>query len=349
LDSRPLLEHIYRAAIAGAQPEGLVACAIDASNPSARRLLETLAPARSLYLVAAGKAAAGMTAALLSHFGPRLRDGVTIVPKGGGHIDLPGVRCFSAGHPLPDVISLEAASAVRAMLARVTEHDAVLVALSGGASSLMVMPAEGLTLADKLAANEVLLRSGASIQEINAVRKHLSAFKGGGLLRYVKGAPVISLILSDVLGDDLATIASGPTAADPTTFADAIAVLKRHDIWDRVPERIRDHLEKGAAGEINETIKVGDPALARVMNVVIGNNQTALNAASRVIESSGFSISRWHELKGDVNPARIGAGVAFKHDQETQDVPSGRWRAVGHGPRRRKGGQGDASGARDGD
>jgi hydroxypyruvate reductase len=165
----------------------------------------------------------------------------------------------------------------------------------------MVAPAGQVTLADKIAINAALLCSGASIRELNIVRRHLSAIKGGGLLRACGGARVLSLIVSDVAQNDLATIGSGPTAADPTTFAEAIGVLKRRGLWGRAPESIRDRLERGAAGEVAETVKPGDPPLARVDNVVIGDNRTALEAAASAAAAAGYAVDRWRELYGEAD------------------------------------------------
>ena len=158
-----------------------------------------------------------------------------------------------------------------------------------------------MPLSDKIALTQSLLRSGASIRELNTVRKHLSAIKGGQLLRATNGARVLSLILSDVPGDDLATIGSGLTAPDPTTYADAIAVLKRRQLWGRAPETIRDHLERGNAGQIPETPKSDDAIFARVTNVIIGSNQTALDAAETAARELGYTVDRSQELRGEAN------------------------------------------------
>lgn len=187
------------------------------------------------------------------------------------------------------------------MLSATRPDDLVIVALSGGASAMFAMPAEGVPLADKIALTQSLLRSGASIRELNTVRKHLSAIKGGQLRRATNGARVLSLILSDVPGDDLATIGSGLTAPDPTTYADAIGVLKRRQLWGRAPESIRDHLERGNAGQIPETPKSDDPMFERVTNVIIGDNQTALDAAEGAARDLGYAVDRSQELRGEAN------------------------------------------------
>jgi glycerate-2-kinase len=164
----------------------------------------------------------------------------------------------------------------------------------------MAAPAPGIALADKIAVTSALMRVGASILELNTVRKHLSAIKGGGLLRALKAdVRILSLILSDVTGNDLATIGSGPAVADPSTFSDAIAVLKRRKLWGRTTEAVRDRLERGAAGQLAETVKPGDPALARATSVIIGDNLLAQEAAAAIAKSLGYEVERWGELSGD--------------------------------------------------
>ena len=206
-----------------------------------------------------------------------------------------------AAHPLPDASSQRAAEAALEIARHGGPGDLRVLALSGGASSLMAAPAAPVTLADKIAISAALLGSGASIRELNIVRRHLSAIKGGGLLRACGGARVLSLILSDVAHNDLAAIGSGPTAPDPSTFAEAIGVLKRRGLWGRAPEAIRDRLERGAAGEIAETVKPGDPLLERAHNFVIGDNRIALDAAAGAAAAAGYTVDRWRQLYGEAD------------------------------------------------
>ena len=178
----------------------------------------------------------------------------------------------------------------------------MLIALSGGASALIAAPAGAITLDDKIAVTSALMRGGATIRELNIVRKHLSAIKGGRLLAATgAGAEVVTLILSDVPGNDLTTIGSGPTVADPTTYTDAIAVLKRRGVWGRGPEVVRDHLERGAAGEFDETVKTGDAILARVTNLIVGDNQIAVEAAAGAAQALGYQVERARDLGGEAN------------------------------------------------
>ncbi|MBD0315314.1 MAG: DUF4147 domain-containing protein [Nitrospiraceae bacterium] len=229
--------------------------------------------------VGAGKASARMAQALEELLGSRLEGGLVVV-KWGHKERIEKVSLVEAGHPVPDRAGLQAAVRLRALLATLTSRDFLLVLLSGGASSLLPAPVPGVTLRDKQQTTRLLLRSGATIQEINTVRKHLSLLKGGGLVRSTK-ATVATLALSDVLGDDLGSIGSGPTAPDPTTFADAIAVLRRYKLWRRTPRSVVGYLQKGHVGGASETLKPGWSMRRRVHHAIIGNNRVMLAAVSR--------------------------------------------------------------------
>ncbi len=318
--ARADLTRIYRAALEAVAPDRLTAAALRGELDGARDVPAIVAQARRVFVVAAGKAAARMMAAAMQHLAGRISDAVAVVPAADlrfARAAAPGARLYPGGHPLPDDNSATAAQAVLAMLADLTPHDLLLVALSGGASAMVAAPAQPVTLEDKIAVTAGLLRVRASIGEVNAVRKHLSAIKGGRLLRHCNGARVLSLILSDVRGNDLATIGSGLTAADHTTFEDARAVLVRHSLWGRTPERVRDYLEAGAAGEFEETVKARDPVLARVSNLIIGDNTLALAAAARAAEALGYEVDRWRELYGEAADLgrALGAHLSALHGE----------------------------------
>ncbi len=299
------LERIFSAAIDAVAPERLVALALDGAIPGAERIAGIIAGAARIYLLAVGKAAPGMATALERSLGAKLRKGVAVIPKGAAATWVVSSRIefVEASHPIPDTSSVRAARGVLDLAAQAGSGDLLVVAISGGASAMLAMPAPSISLDDKSTVTSALLHAGASIREFNLVRKHLSSIKGGNLLRAIDpGAHVLSLIISDVPGNDLATIASGLTAADPTTYGEAIGVLKRYPgVWGRTPEPVREHLERGNAGELAETVKPGDAALDRVTNLIIGDNAAALDGAERAARALGYSVDRWRELRGEAN------------------------------------------------
>jgi glycerate-2-kinase len=285
-DGREQLVRVYRAAIAAVEPASLIRARFLAGDTTLLRIGEnrTTPVAARTWLIAAGKAAGPMARETSRILGRRLAGGFVALPHRARGLP-PALRQFVAGHPLPNRRSLEAGKRAAAIAAGARRGELLIVLLSGGASSLLVFPAAGISLEDKAATNDLLLRSGATIGEINTVRKHLSRIKGGGLLRRGGAARVIGLILSDVIGGSPAVVGSGPTASDPTTFADALRVLARHRILDRVPRAVRRHLELGARGLRRETLKPGERS---ARNFVIGDNRLALQAAGKQAEKLGF-------------------------------------------------------------
>jgi glycerate 2-kinase len=243
-----------------------------------------------VWVVGAGKASARMAQALEAVLGDRIAGGLVVTKEGHG-VELQRVQLREAGHPIPDVRSLEAAEAIRQQLAAVRPGDGVFFLLSGGASALLELPVEGVTLADLQVVTDCLMRAGATIHELNVVRKHLSRLKGGQLLRWVPSSvPVWTLVISDVVGNDLAVIGSGPTVPDPSTYADAVEVLRRLRVWDEVPESVRRHLTEGQAGRRPETPKPGDPLFVRSYVSIVADNQQALQAAARTARERGYHV-----------------------------------------------------------
>jgi glycerate 2-kinase len=222
------------------------------------------------------------------------------------------IRVLEAGHPTPDENGWRGTQALTAMAAKLDRQDLVLFLLSGGGSALLPMPVEGITLAEKMATTDLLLRSGASIQEINTIRKHLSQVKGGQLARLSYPATLISLILSDVVGDPLDVIASGPTVGDPTTFQDCLEVINRYNLKEKFPASVRSHLDAGLAGEIAETPKPDDPIFSQISNVLVGTNMQALEAAAKEAEKLGYnSLILSSRIEGDTaEAARFHAAIA---------------------------------------
>jgi glycerate 2-kinase len=243
---------------------------------------------RRVFLIAVGKAAGAMAAAAIEAL-PRVPDQTLVVTK-TGHAEHahPGWRVIESGHPLPDTESLRAANEIRALVIGLGKDDLVLLAVSGGASALVAAPQPPVTLEDKQRTTNLLLRAGADIFELNAVRKHLSFLKGGRLAALAAPATVLNLLLSDVVGDIAEVVGSGLAAPDPSTFADAIAVLHKYGLYDRVPNVVRRHLADGVAGVIPETPKENDPAFRHVRRLVVGSNRLALEAAAGKAIALGY-------------------------------------------------------------
>ncbi|MBI2911130.1 MAG: glycerate kinase [Chloroflexi bacterium] len=238
-----------------------------------------------LLVLGAGKAAAWLARPLEETLGERIAAGRIIVKHGHG-LPLARIRVEEGGHPVPDAAGFAATARLLRDLGDPGPADRVLFLLTGGASALLVAPAPGLTLADKVSTTRLLLGAGATIQETNAVRKHLSAVKGGRLAARLAPAEVLTLVISDVVGDDLSAIGSGPTAPDSTTFAQSIEILARYHLLDRVPPAVRDRLQ----GHAPETPKPGDPAFDRVQHVVLAGNGVALDAACQRAAALGFAV-----------------------------------------------------------
>ena len=247
-----------------------------------------LSPRGRVLVVGAGKASGAMAAAAEDALGERIVDGVVAV-KDGHLAPTRRVRLLEAGHPVPDERGAAAAGAIHDLVRSAEADDLVLVLISGGGSALTPAPAPPITLAEKQGLTRLLLRAGATINQLNAVRKHCSLLKGGQLARAAAPASTHALLLSDVVGDRLDVIASGPTAPDESTYAEALAILDRFGIADQVAPSIRQRLEGGRRGEIPETPKPGDPLFTRVTNTVIGNNHLVVDAALERARALGLT------------------------------------------------------------
>jgi glycerate 2-kinase len=241
-----------------------------------------------LLVVGAGKAAAAMAQAMEELLGNRIDDGLVCV-KYGHTVPLNRIRTVEAGHPLPDANGAAAARQIFGLVQSATEKDLVIVLLTGGASALLPSPITGITLEEKQTVSEHLIASGATIHEINAVRKHLSALKGGRLAQAATPARMIALILSDVVGDDLDVIASGPTAPDISTYEHCLRIIERYDLMQCLPKSVIDHILRGVAGQAPETPKPEAHHWAHVQNVIIGGNLQALAAARQKAMSLGYN------------------------------------------------------------
>jgi len=243
-----------------------------------------------VFVVGGGKAGAPMAAAVEEILGDRIHGGVVAV-KYGHLAPVEKVAILEAAHPVPDEAGVRASTAIMDLLKEANGNDLVICLISGGGSALLPSPVPPVSLADKQKVTGLLLESGAEIGEINCVRKHLSLLKGGGLARAAHPARVVTLILSDVVGDPLDVIASGPTVGDPTTYARAVSILEQYNLEGKVPEDVMAYLREGAAGRHPETPKPGDRELAGVVNVLIGTNTIALEAARRTARELGYNTA----------------------------------------------------------
>lgn len=240
-----------------------------------------------ILLVGAGKAGAPMAKALEDLLGERIAAGVIVVKEGHG-LPLKQVRVHEAGHPVPDERGMRGAEDILALVNQAGERDLILCVISGGGSALLVAPAEGVSLADKQEVTRLLLACGADIHEINTVRKHLSRVKGGGLARYAHPATVVSLILSDVVGDDLNVIASGPAVPDTSSFGDTREIFSKYDIWHKLPQSVKSHIQQGLDGDIEDTPQAGDDVFQRCFSELVGTNLQALMAAKKKARQNGY-------------------------------------------------------------
>ena len=273
-DARALLRDLFDAALAAARPATCLTPYIGALHPPRGRTI----------VIGAGKASAAMTQAVEEQW-PHAVEGLVVTRYGYGEA-CRRIEIVEAAHPVPDEKGRAAAGRILQRVEGLSPEDLVLCLISGGASALLALPAPGLTLADKQAVNRALLKSGANIVEMNTVRKHLSAIKGGRLAIAAQPARVLSWLISDVPNDDPGVIGSGPTVPDRTTFADALTVLAKYAIDP--PASVLAHLEKGAAGQIEETPKPGDPRLARTETIIVATPRRSLEAAASIALDRGL-------------------------------------------------------------
>jgi hydroxypyruvate reductase/glycerate 2-kinase len=302
---------IWHAAVDAARPHSAIHAALTDPHQPLAGLLES---ARRILVVGAGKAGLAMSQAVEETLGPALAkvEGIVNVPDLASPSRLKKIvqhGARPAGSNQPTERGVEGAERILQLFAGAGPEDVGLCLLSGGGSALLPAPAEGLTLADKQQVTQLLHACGATINEMNAVRKHLSRIKGGRLAQSFHGKALYSLVISDVIGDPLDVIASGPTAPDPTTFADARSILDKFQLTERVPPAVRQHLERGVRGEIEETPK---ETPANVHHVILANNALSLAAATRKAESLGYRVLNLGSfIEGETQPVALAmAGIA---------------------------------------
>ena len=277
---------------------------------------------RHIYMVGAGKAGGLMAAALESILGDRLTGGVVNV-KYGHTLPVHRIELIEAGHPIPDDAGVQGVARIVRLLESLDEEDLVFCVLSGGGSALMPLPVAGITLEEKQAVTGLMLDCGATINQMNTVRKHISQMKGGHLARLASPATVISLILSDVIGDPLDVIASGPTVPDPSTFADCRAIMTRYQLENTIPVSVIRHLQEGEEGRNPETPKPGDPVFNCVQNVLIATSRQALEAARTEAEHRGYHpLILSSSIDGETREiARVYAAIALEIRTSGHPVP----------------------------
>ena len=312
LSSRKDALSIFQAGIVAADPYLSVKSCLFADDQQLEILLnrDDLTQKRTdswskVHVIAVGKAACAMAKAAVeiipSHL---LADSAIAVTNYENVTAVAAVEVIGAGHPLPDDAGLAAAQQCIERISRAQKAELVLVLVSGGGSALIPCPADSITLQEKSATTDLLLACGATINQINCVRKHLSRLKGGGMASLAAPADLHTFILSDVVGDDLSAIASGPTVPDPSTYDDAIAVFTTYGIWNQVPVRVQRHLEKGRRGNIPETPKPGDPIFNNATHTLIGSNAISVDATLKAAASLGYQAQLYNaHLCGEARQA----------------------------------------------
>jgi glycerate 2-kinase len=302
MDQKQNAIEIFLAGVESVKPDNLINryVSINQNSLKIENITFDLSLIKNIYVVGVGKASATMAEALESILGNKITEG-HIITKYDHSVPLKFITITEAGHPVPDENGIKGTEKVLSIVNKAEKDDLVICLISGGGSSLMVDVPEKCTLEDVKAITNTLLKTGANITEMNCIRKHLSKVKGGLLARAASPATVVSLILSDVIGDPLDVIASGPTAPDPTTFADAIAIINKYKIEDKIPAQISRVLREGYDGKRKETLKEYDEILLRTKNLVIGTNILALKTAKEKAESLGYETQiMTNKLDGDV-------------------------------------------------
>lgn len=294
LSIRNQLQALFSAAVAAVDPRVLISRIIQKEpsgllvhRPGSDSSQLHFPVHRRILIVGAGKGAGFLAQGLEQLLVEQEITGVVVVPV-GQQVDLHHVTVVHGEHPIPGPGSVQGAAAIFDLLAQKRPDDLICFCLTGGASSLLVSPVDGISLADKVAVNQLLLACGADIHEVNSVRKHLSRIKGGGLARAAFPNHIVGFILSDVLDDDVSTIGSGPTAPDPSTFAEVWATVNRYALLHQLPPSVRSYLSSGKNGFQKETPKPGDAVFSHVHNILVGSNRLALEAAASRAQTLGF-------------------------------------------------------------
>jgi hydroxypyruvate reductase len=304
---------IFWAGIEAVEAEAAVKrhCKMENTRLAVDETVYDLGGFRNIYVIGAGKAGASMARAFEDMMGERITDGLVNVKY--DHVaDLRQVQLTEAGHPVPDEAGQAGAHAIFELASGAQKGDLVICLISGGGSALLPLPVEGVSLSDKQDTTRILLACGATIHEINAIRKHISMVKGGGLARAVYPATLVSLMLSDVIGDDLDVIASGPTVPDTSSFEDCMKILDKYGIREKVPRGVLSHIQKGLEGKIADNPKPGDAIFASTQNAIVGSNMECVLAAGKKASDLGYNtLVLSTMLEGETSDvARVHAGIA---------------------------------------
>jgi glycerate 2-kinase len=303
MDQRLSAINIFLAGVESVKPDNLIKrfVSINKTTLKIEKLVFDLCETKNIFIIGAGKASAAMAQTMEYVLGERITAG-HIITKYEHSVTLKFIGITEAGHPVPDEKGIKGTKLILSLIAKAGKNDLVICLISGGGSALMVDVPKGCTLEDLKSLSSILLKSGADITEMNCIRKHLSMVKGGQLALTASPATVISLILSDVIGDPLDVIASGPTAPDPTTFTDALSILRKYKIENEIPGNILQVLREGIENKRPETLKPTDEILGHTHNLIIGNNLLALKTAKEKAEESGYQTEIiTNRLDGDVS------------------------------------------------
>ncbi|MDO9545461.1 MAG: glycerate kinase [Pelolinea sp.] len=266
----------------------------------------------NIYILGVGKAVIPMAKAVESKIGKRITGGFLISKHRIDHVETqisPKIQIHLGGHPLPDERSIDCAKKLEKFVGIIDKNDLIINLISGGGSALMSLPYDGISLADIRLLTDILLKSGAVIQEINTIRKHIDRIKGGGLAIMTHPTQLVSLILSDVVGDEISMIASGPTIEDETTYLNAMEIIRKYNIENKIPISILNHIKMGLRGKVQETVKSGDKAVKNVTNTIIGSLSIAIDSAEKTAQDLGYNtIIDTKKLVGEAR--EIGKSIA---------------------------------------
>lgn len=323
--ARKLALEALEAALEAADPKAIIKSKVTVKNNTLRVGLHNfnLQKFRRIYVVGGGKASGKMAEALESILGNRISSGIVNIPYNSRPCKTGKIRLLEASHPIPDKAGMKGAKEMLNLVSHAGKSDLIICLISGGGSSLMPLPRGKITLNAKQQVTDALLKSGATINEINTVRKHISDFKGGWLAKKAYPATIVNLILSDVIGDPLDFIASGPTVPDSTTFSDAVEILRSYRLWEDTPQPVKTVLVEGQKGLVAETPKKGDKVFRKVYNIVVGNNRSATLAACNRLQGVGLhSLLLTSFLEGEArHVGTMLASIAEEIDASGNPLP----------------------------